>query len=247
MDESSTDLTINETVNLQIKSSVQTYFRYSFSRTHMSSAYYFAKNSQEIEGKDYKEPTEKIRAISENKSNVMAVLFFTVSFLEATINELFKDARESDSTSTLNLSPEISKSFSDIWRTNFKRFSTLDKYQKALTLAAVEKFNIGQQPYQDVKLLTQLRNSLIHYEPEWIQGDEDFNERDVHRFEKLLTRKFALNQLMEQSGNPFYPDKCLGFGCAKWAIESSLNFTDEFFKRLGIPPTYDDLRKRIIW
>lgn len=246
MDESSKDFTFNETLNINIKSSVETYFRYSFSRTHMKSAYFFAKNSHDLENKDYKSSIEKTRAISENKSNVIAVLFFTVSFLEATINELFKDAQDSRATSTLNLSTEITKIFGDIWETNFKKSSTLDKYQTALILASTDKFNTGKQPYQDVKLLTQLRNSLIHYEPEWIQGDEDTG-KDVHKFEKQLRKKFALNQLMKQTDNPFYPDKCLGFGCAKWAIESSLNFTDEFFRRLGIPPTYDNLRESIMW
>ena len=32
----------------------------------------------------------------------------------------------------------------------------------------------------------------------------------------------------------FFPDRCLGYGCAKWAIVSARAFADEFYNRMGV-------------
>ncbi len=56
---------------------------------------------------------------------------------------------------------------------------------------------------------------------------------------RLRDRGFAPNPFFSGSGNPFFPDKCLGHGCAKWALESSVEFADAFFSRMGIVPRHE--------
>jgi hypothetical protein len=59
-----------------------------------------------------------------------------------------------------------------------------------------------------------------------------------HEFINKLSGKFSSNPLMNGSDNPYFPDKCLGSGCADWAIRSIRVFSDDFFGRLGITPNY---------
>jgi hypothetical protein len=60
----------------------------------------------------------------------------------------------------------------------------------------------------------------------------------------MLQGKFNLNPLTG-AGNPFYPDKCLGHGCAEWAVNSSIKFVDEFFEKLGSTPVFDHVREQL--
>jgi len=53
-----------------------------------------------------------------------------------------------------------------------------------------------------------------------------------------LKAKFKPNRLMENAGNPYFPDHCLGAGCADWAVSTTTTFTKEFFSRLGVIPNY---------
>ena len=44
-------------------------------------------------------------------------------------------------------------------------------------------------------------------------------------------------------GNPFYPDKALGHGCAEWAVNTALAYADAVHTALGLKPIYDAMRK----
>jgi len=43
---------------------------------------------------------------------------------------------------------------------------------------------------------------------------------------------------MAEMGNPYFPDKCLGAGCAEWAVVSAKSFADDFCSRLDIQANY---------
>jgi hypothetical protein len=63
-----------------------------------------------------------------------------------------------------------------------------------------------------------------------------------HKFVGQLQGKFTDNQLMKGSGNPWFPDKCLGHGCAEWCIRSVTELADQFFERIGVEPNYQRVR-----
>jgi hypothetical protein len=173
----------------------------------------------------------------EHRGYVMGSIFSTVAFVEATINELFKDATEPYMPAgPISQVPESVKSLlAEQWRQGVSRFDTLSKYQTALNLAGKQPLDPGRQPYQDARSLIKLRNKLIHYEPEWSTVE--------HPIERELQGKFPENPFVPTYvGNPFYPDRCLSHGCAKWSVKSSLALTEEFHTRLGTTPTYDPYR-----
>ena len=100
----------------------------------------------------------------------------------------------------------------------------------------------SREPVQAITHLGKLRNALIHYEPESILiGEDPTTVQEMHNLEKQLGGKFDLNQLMEGTKNPFYPNKCLGHGCANWAVESTTAFVREFSRKMGTRVIFEEV------
>ena len=60
-----------------------------------------------------------------------------------------------------------------------------------------------------------------------------------HKLQKGLHQTgFADNALMVGSGNPWWPDKALGFGAAEWAHRSVQALADHVSDAIGIVPIY---------
>jgi hypothetical protein len=90
--------------------------------------------------------------------------------------------------------------------------------------------------WTNANLLVKLRNALTHFKP----TDQPLgaSSAELTKLEKGLVGKFPENQRMVGMGNPFFPDHCLGAGCAAWAVKSARAYADELFDRLGIEPNY---------
>lgn len=130
-----------------------------------------------------------------------------------------------------------------MWKQGIPRragYPILQKYEIALQLNGKPSFDTSRSPYQDAKQLVNLRNALVHFEPETITSAVDGKKPQAHAFDGLQS-KFPNNPLTGP-GNPYYPDKMLGAGCAAWAVRSAVAFTDEFFAKLGMPPMYESVR-----
>ena len=48
------------------------------------------------------------------------------------------------------------------------------------------------------------------------------------------------------SGNAFFPDKVLGYGCAAWAVMSALEFADNFWSSISVVPHYQAYRHMFV-
>jgi hypothetical protein len=233
---------IKETVH--IKESISIKSRTYFSIQHIQSAALFARNAYAIE-KNY-DNVFSDELFSQHRAYVTASILSSVFFLEAAINELFADTVESNFEIAKKLNPTTIQLMAKKWRSKVLHTAILQKYQIALALAQKQKFDPEAPPCQDMKLLVKLRNDLVHFEPEWVKNpsSDDFEHDDIHRYEKMLKGKFLANPLTGQ-GNAFYPDKCLGHGCAEWAVNSSVKFADAFFSRMGLLSPYDHIRDRL--
>jgi hypothetical protein len=213
---------------------------------HILAAARFSKLSAVVE-REHRDHTwvevNRSGAFFEHRGYVMGAIFMAVAFLEATINELFRDAVDAYTVAEHVYPPPIRrvpepvrKLLAKRWRESVEREDTLSKYQIALKSAGKAPLDPGRQPYQDAKLLIGLRNRLVHYKPEFVVAGE-------HIAERQLRGKFAENPFIEaDTDNPFYPDRCLSHGCAKWAAESSINFADEFHTRMRTIRAYDPHR-----
>ncbi|WP_426992635.1 hypothetical protein [Methylomonas sp. CM2] len=154
-------------------------------RDHLSpeflfSASFFAEEAGKIETQ-----SEPIGAevIFKHRSYIISSITAAVSFLEATINEVYCVACD-DLIKTERMPAEIKRRLSTIWKIDsFRdRARLLEKYQTAVELTTGEPFNTGITPYQEVKLVVQLRNALVHYSPETM---EIFSEKETGNMQGL--------------------------------------------------------------
>ncbi len=125
----------------------------------------------------------------------------------------------------------------------------ISKYQKILAIAGKPPFDENDQAFANVRTLIEIRNHLMHYKREWVVIHDDSRtgsgeESTAEKFGKVLRKKFAKNPLAPKN-LPFFPDKCLGHGCAEWAIVNSIIFTDEFFRRLELAAPYQGIRDEL--
>ena len=175
----------------------------------------------------------------------------TVTFLECTINELYADVADDAYLCEDEQHEELLMRIRTGWTNekNFDRFPLIDKYQRILVLAGQAPFDEGDRAYDNVRMLIRLRNHLMHYRREWvvipIEGAVRLQEETASdRFEKILRKSFATNPLAGKN-QPFFPDICLGHGCAEWAIVNSIILTDAFFRKLGLPVPYEGVRDEL--
>ncbi|MBI2488072.1 MAG: hypothetical protein HYW01_14235 [Deltaproteobacteria bacterium] len=204
-----------------------------YSSYHLWAAEHFYQLAGEIE--DAHEGRSRFDI--KHRAYVTNTILSSVAFLEAAINEVFQDAFDNYLIYIGSLSVETRKILADFWdmtEADNKSFvSILDKYQLALRFAGMEPFNKGENPYQDANLVVKIRNTLIHYKPQLLGGE------NIHQLEAKLKGKFPENKLMSGSaGNPYFPDKALGKGCAEWTVKSVLIFANGFFLRMGVIPHY---------
>lgn len=158
------------------------------------------------------------------------------AFLEAAINETLKDAADRHGSYVGHLDEDVLAALAELWEdaeeTGPPFVSVLEKFQSCLEAAELETFDRGALPFQDAQLLIKLRNHLVHFKPATRAA------RDLNRLERQLRPRFAENALIDTPGNPYFPDKCLGAGCARWAVATVRALADEFFRRLDVVPNY---------
>lgn len=211
---------------------ITTTTRVYFSSYHFWAAEHFAELATNLENAPGKIPRFDIQ----HRAYVTSAILSIVAFLEATINELYKDVADAHPSYISSIDTESRRLIQAFWQLTEERnrspFSILDKYQMVLTFCRKEQFLTGASPYQDTDLVIKLRNELMHYKPESYGGEAQ------HKFLKQLRGKFSENPLMTGAGNPYFPDHCLGSGCATWAVFSAKKFADEFFERLKMSPNY---------
>jgi hypothetical protein len=213
--------------------------RFYFSHYHIQAAALFARRSSQLEKEHRGQNVVTSEVFTEHRACVTGAILSAVSFLEAEINEIFADAADDQREHIYQLGNVIFL-LGRLWALGVPRtasYPILDKYQIALTLADRQEFDRGAVPFQDVRLLVRLRNALVHYEPEYTARDASSSKR----LEQNLRGRFPLNPLTG-SRTPFFPELCMSHGCAKWVVESSVKFVDDFCGRMGLTPVFDGVR-----
>ena len=153
-----------------------------------------------------------------------------VAALEASINELYLEAGDGGNDLVVALTEDQKQILVTLWEED-DRFNILHKYDLVLAACGKQRFDAGQDPYQSVGGLVDLRNALVHFKPEW-DTEQDFHKK----LEQRLANRFASSALAAQmTGNiAWFPARCLGAGCAEWACSVVAKFSTEFSTRLGI-------------
>lgn len=146
--------------------------------------------------------------------------------MEASINQFFNyEVSDPEYSKKFSLSDADKENIKSNW--NPRDFqSILAKYQQALNDGGKAQFIENSNPYEDAALLNSLRNKLVHYMPKWTEtGNVEF-------LEQKYGGKFTENQLFKTYPT-YFPNRCLGFGSAKWALETTYNLVTDFYNRMG--------------
>ena len=78
--------------------------------------------------------------------------------------------------------------------------------------------------------IIKVRNTLVHYKPEDYSIHSPFISDNKNQYEltAFLDGKFEHSVFYKNSGNPFFPHKCLGYGFSDWVLINTVSFVDEF-------------------
>ena len=166
------------------------------------------------------------------QSYAVAAITESVAFLEALVNELWQCAIDEDANSNPNLAGLPPESI-DLLR-RFDRYGrverslrVLEKYDFVLTCADKPRLDLGRRPGQDVKLLVQLRNALVHYKPIRQWSDQ------LHKLQKPMT-DLGLRNPLHEGLLPWFPGYPLCSDVAQWSWQRSQQFAQEWQRELGL-------------
>ena len=215
----------------EVQIGVHAHVKVSLGLVHMEAARDFARRCADIENdqKDLPWPQPRYR---EADRYALGSVILSVAAIEAGINETYQAAVDSVGQRELDLPQAKAKLLAVLWN-DVEQFPLLRKYQVALVACGKEPFDAGAEPYQSAQNLIRLRNALVHFKPEW-----DDDRGDHHKLEQRLKSRFEEAQTWKRrtGSRAWFPDRCLGAGCAKWACDSAQALHDEFCNRIGIDP-----------
>ena len=201
-----------------------TWSRDKLSRHHIISANHFAKSAEVIEAHGGDVPqSEKWQY----RAFVSGAVLSSVAYLSASINELYLDVRKVSQEGQPQVRRELDLLL-DAWP-RISKVQVLQRYQLALAVADADQYNPARMPYCDAENLVRLRDALLSYDPDW-----DDERGKHHSLEERLREKFPPSPLVS-SRRPWFPDQCLGSGCALWAVETVQVFTNDFYRRMSLP------------
>jgi hypothetical protein len=112
-----------------------------------------------------------------------------------------------------------------------ERQEILEKFEFALLLGEKPSINKGAAPYQDVKIVIDLRNALVHFKPEWdTQADRHL------KLSRKLQNKFHPSPFLND--DLIFPRRWATHGCMRWAVQTCLDFAAEFERLSNLPQKY---------
>lgn len=218
-----------------------------YSRDHASAATLFSRKCEELE-KRLENQNPSVEQVLEHRSYAAASILASVAFVEASLNELLASASEANLEVGGALG-ELPQDERDALTALMKAWgrsgpSTLERIQLVLHLLRRQPFERGMDPFQSAADVVRLRNDLVHYPAEWRIGVGATEEEASKGLSAKLEGKFSANPFKPKE-NPFFPDRCLGHGCTAWAWKRAFALMEEFFERVGVTPSYDDMREQL--
>lgn len=198
---------------------------HSFQHEHLLAAGYFVAMAKRIESRGA--ASVGAEGMTRHRACVTGAIVSSVAFLESSINELYLEfERAGDDGGAIPTRAQTQ--LETLWPSAEGTPLTL-RYQVALQSVDAERFNEKRSTFRNVERLLELRDALVHHQPE--RHDESQRHQSLQR---RLRSCFSPNTLLGPRAR-WFPDLCLGAGCATWALRSVEAFSNEFSGRMGIP------------
>ena len=160
-----------------------------------------------------------------------ATVMMAVASIEGYTNELFADAAQ-------NFEPGALDSWLRAAR-KIDRKPVLDKCDWFLSFRSKPGLDRDKRPTRDIQCLVDLRNELVHFHPEW----HDESRRHAELSETLKGKFPPLKWLKDDPG--IFPRAWTSHACARWAVQSSVDFIDGFCGQADLTTPLDQFRKQL--
>ena len=202
--------------------------RHDIMNQYFEAAGYFTNCAASIEDEIQKAALKDEIETSQHRAYVVGAVVLAAMAMETCINGIYLDACSKNRQKLKELDDQEIALLAEWWAfLDERRAGTLFKYQHALLLVRKPKLPPGENIYQNAKSLIDLRNALTHYKPEW-------DDAKIHEtINNQLKGRFAVNPLAPDA-YLWFPEQCLGSGCAKWAVTTAEEFVRAFCERMGI-------------
>ena len=194
---------------------------------HLFAAEFLASKAEAVErGGDRSD-----EAAMQHRSYSIGAVLTAVAFLEALINDIYLSAVDGSPNSPFSDFVQT-EAVANEWRNSKdSRWSLLEKYERALVASGKPGYRSTDRLRADVDSLIHLRNSLTHYKPEW--DNQLKRHKDV---EKRLVGKFPESAFSDRR-QAFFPHRCIGAGCARWAVTVAGDFALDVREKLDLSET----------
>ncbi len=203
----------------------------SFILQHLISAVLFARRVGVIEHENLGQPFGEF--FTEIRSYASASIMASTAALEANINELFIDHGGLLRGKTENYDKKF-------WgRNGIEAMPLLKKYLKALNIMNINNDFEKEQVYKDANCLIIIRNELTHFKPNW-----DFEPEDKRIELKDILSRFKCSPFADE-GAHLISMKCMSYSCAKWGVETAIQFIDTFSDLSGMPNRVKQFRNKL--
>lgn len=165
-------------------------------------------------------PSKDIVNFSKMQHYTLSAIIVAFAFVEAQINDFFGKCNDTV-FSTKFEGKLLSEAELQIIRKaskvpGFERLGTLVRYDEALRLTGRDGFDKGREPYQSMKTLQAIRNSLVHLQ-------HSSERKDVEAIERALKCK----SIVPVNIGP-YPYSYLIGPTAEWALAAATDFYGDF-------------------
>lgn len=195
---------------------------------HLLAACRFAARTYELEQGNSGQPFGGFW--EEILHNSLAVATLTVASLESYANEMYFEGSILGDSLRPSAAAEIS--------TLIDREPVLKKYSLALAIRAEKRLDFGSAAVQNADALIKLRNSVVHFRPEW------FGEQQSHqKLSRLLQHRFQPSPFLPNE--PLFPRSWASASFAYWAVKSAVAFIKHFYVEAGLPCPLDQFDEQI--
>jgi hypothetical protein len=201
--------------------------RADFARHNLNGAAYAARRTFDIENAGQAE------TLGPGFDEIMAVVPVAVSMsgaaLEGNSNELIQDLLDmANRTGRMTEATKVLLAELKEDRTG----NAIDRY-RSIALLQGKIPNPGDARWGEAALLVKLRNSFMHFKPNWQSVDDE-----PDKLAKTVQRKFRTAKPYVNNALYMFPNACLTYECAKWSIDTVLNFSKAISERLEIPDRF---------
>jgi hypothetical protein len=158
---------------------------------------------------------------------LVSVVFAAVS-LEAFLNELIELAQDYADTEDAS-----SAAFAQLMSDLEKLHSSIEiRFQMAHWLLTNGPYDAGSRPYQDFKLLFQVRNDLVHFKPDPLV--EEGEPRPEHSTLEKLRSRNILNDSTAPESNRSWIHVIGTKAVAEWACNTASRVTADLVSKLPV-------------